>query len=275
MSARSFEDLNNPQPPWRDLLRRRDTAAAVRALEQAAKNQPDSLPIAFDLGRAYGALGRFEEARQQFERAVAWPGQECRTYLALGYTLGELSDWHAAARALLVVLQAAPGHLRALGSLSECAHRLARRGEQVPRNKRSGASAPAGKREGAISVIVCSIDRAKLARLQANLQALLCGEDWELIHIADARSLSPQNLVISERRAAERIGQTYAITYSPAHQWYWFPHMRREEALVFKTYESMKDGRARWTAHTAFEDPNTAPNARPRESIEIRAFAFF
>ena len=189
MSARSFEDLNNPQPPWRDLLRRRDTAAAVRALEQAAKNQPDSLPIAFDLGRAYGALGRFEEARQQFERAVAWPGQECRTYLALGYTLGELSDWHAAARALLVVLQAAPGHLRALGSLSECAHRLARRGEQVPQNKRSGASASAGKREGAISVIVCSIDRAKLARLQANLQALLCGEDWELIHIADARSL--------------------------------------------------------------------------------------
>ncbi|HLJ43644.1 MAG TPA: CmcJ/NvfI family oxidoreductase [Candidatus Binataceae bacterium] len=93
--------------------------------------------------------------------------------------------------------------------------------------------------------------------------------------IADARSLSPQNLVISERRAAERVGQTYAITYNPAHQWYWFPHMRREEALVFKTYESMKDGRARWTAHTAFEDPNTAANARPRESIEIRAFAFF
>ncbi len=93
--------------------------------------------------------------------------------------------------------------------------------------------------------------------------------------IADARSLSPQNLVISERRAAERIGQTYAITYNPAHQWYWFPQMRRDEALVFKTYESMTDGRARWTAHTAFEDPNAPPNARPRESIEIRAFAFF
>jgi hypothetical protein len=93
--------------------------------------------------------------------------------------------------------------------------------------------------------------------------------------IADARSLSPQNLVISERRAADRIGQTYAISYNPAHQWYWFPLMRREEALVFKTYESMTDGRARWTAHTAFEDPNTPPNARPRESIEIRAFAFF
>ncbi len=55
--------------------------------------------------------------------------------------------------------------------------------------------------------------------------------------IADARSLSPENLVISERRYPDRIGQTYAITYNPNHKWYWFPRMRRDEALVFKTYE--------------------------------------
>jgi len=93
--------------------------------------------------------------------------------------------------------------------------------------------------------------------------------------IADARSLSPDNLVISERRYPDRVGQTYAITYDPGHKWFWFPHMRCEEALVFKTYESLKDGRARWTAHTAFDDPTTPPHARPRESIEIRALAFF
>jgi hypothetical protein len=93
--------------------------------------------------------------------------------------------------------------------------------------------------------------------------------------IADARSLSPDNLVISERRYPGRIGQTYAITYNPAHKWFWFPRMRREEALVFKVYDSLKDGRARWTAHTAFDDPTTPKNARPRESIEIRTLAFF
>jgi hypothetical protein len=93
--------------------------------------------------------------------------------------------------------------------------------------------------------------------------------------IADAGSLSPDNLVISERRYPDRVGQTYAITYNPGHQWYWFPRMRREEALVFKVFDSLKDGRARWTAHTAFEDPTTPPNARPRESIEIRTLAFF
>ena len=99
-------------------------------------------------------------------------------------------------------------------------------------------------------------------------------ESWPLA-IADARSLSPGDLVVTERRYPDRIGQTTAITWNPAHRWYWFPHMRPDETLVFKTYESMTDGRARFTAHTAFDDPTTPAHARPRESIEIRALAFF
>src|SRR5438270_744456 len=93
--------------------------------------------------------------------------------------------------------------------------------------------------------------------------------------ICDARSISPDDFLVSERRYPNRIGQTYAITYNPEHRWYYLPRMRREEALVFKVYDSEKDGRARWSAHTAFEDPTSAPNARPRESIEIRTLAFF
>ncbi len=93
--------------------------------------------------------------------------------------------------------------------------------------------------------------------------------------MADARTLAPSDMIVSERRAPGRIGQTYAIKYNPAHKWYWFPRMRREEAYVFKVFDSLKDGRARWTAHTAFEDPTTPPHARPRESIEIRTMAFF
>ena len=93
--------------------------------------------------------------------------------------------------------------------------------------------------------------------------------------ICDARSVSPDDLVISERRYPNRVGQTYATTYNPNHKWFWFPRMRREEAIVFKVFDSLKDGRARWTAHTAFDDPTSPPNARPRESIEIRTLAFF
>ena len=99
-------------------------------------------------------------------------------------------------------------------------------------------------------------------------------ESWPLA-IADARTLSLDDLVVTERRYPDRVGQTSAITWNPEHRWYWFPHMRPDEALVFKTYESEKDGRARFTAHTAFEDPTTPAHARPRESIEIRSLAFF
>jgi hypothetical protein len=93
--------------------------------------------------------------------------------------------------------------------------------------------------------------------------------------IADARSVSFNDFVISERRYPNRIGQTYVIGYNPKHSWYWLPRQARDEALVFKVYDSAKDGRARWTAHTAFGDPTSPPNARPRESIEIRTLALF
>jgi hypothetical protein len=51
--------------------------------------------------------------------------------------------------------------------------------------------------------------------------------------------------------------------------------MQANEALLLKCYDSAKDGRARFTAHTAFDDPTSPPDAAPRESIETRAFVFF
>jgi hypothetical protein len=93
--------------------------------------------------------------------------------------------------------------------------------------------------------------------------------------IADARSLAPDDFIPAERRFPHRVGEIYLFRHNPAHRWTYFPRMRRDEALVFKVYDSEKDGRARWGAHTSFEPPSTPLDAAPRESIEIRAFAFF
>ena len=93
--------------------------------------------------------------------------------------------------------------------------------------------------------------------------------------IADARSIAPGDLLVAERRYPHRVGQTYRLKYSGAHRWFYFPRMRREEALVFKVFDSATDGRARFTPHTSFDDPATPPDAWPRQSIEARTLAFF
>lgn len=93
--------------------------------------------------------------------------------------------------------------------------------------------------------------------------------------LADAQSVAMEDLVVAERRYPHRVGQTYRLKYNSDHRWYYFPEMRRDEALVFKVYDSEMDGRARFTPHTSFDDPNTPPNAPARQSIEVRAFAFF
>ena len=93
--------------------------------------------------------------------------------------------------------------------------------------------------------------------------------------LADARSVDPADLLIAERRYPHRVGQTYRLKYNARHRWYYFPQMRRDEAIVFKVYDSATDGRARFTPHTSFADPQTPPDAPPRQSIEARALAFF
>ena len=93
--------------------------------------------------------------------------------------------------------------------------------------------------------------------------------------MADARSVAFSDLMVAERRYPNRVGQTYRLRFNPAHRWSYFPRQRLGEVIVFKVYDSEKDGRARFTPHTSFDDPATAADAAPRQSIEVRALAFF
>lgn len=93
--------------------------------------------------------------------------------------------------------------------------------------------------------------------------------------VADARSVAFEDFLLAERRYPGRVGQTYRLMHNPGHRWFYFPRMRRDEALVFKVFDSEKDGRARFTPHTSFDDPTSPPDAPARQSIEARALAFF
>ncbi len=93
--------------------------------------------------------------------------------------------------------------------------------------------------------------------------------------LAEARSVAMNDMIVAERRYPHRVGQTYRLKYGRGHRWVYFPEMQRDEAVVFKVYDSERDGRARFTPHTSFQDPTSPPSAPPRQSIEVRAFAFF
>jgi hypothetical protein len=92
--------------------------------------------------------------------------------------------------------------------------------------------------------------------------------------VADARSVSPDDLVASDLVYRHRVGETYSVTYNPAHRWFYLSEMRPDEVLLVKCYDSLKDGRARFAPHTAFVDPTAPPDARLRESIELRTLVF-
>jgi hypothetical protein len=97
----------------------------------------------------------------------------------------------------------------------------------------------------------------------------------EPLGICDGRTIPQKGFILVERRYKGRTGEVYHIAYNPAHEWYYFPQMERNEALVFKVFDSDTTKPSRFTAHSAFDDPGTPPGAPPRESIETRTFAFF
>ncbi len=65
----------------------------------------------------------------------------------------------------------------------------------------------------------------------------------------------------------------FEFHHNPAHQWWYFPDMTREEILLF-TLNDSDHSRAWRVPHSAFHD-EAAVAARPRHSIEFRTIAYF
>ena len=92
--------------------------------------------------------------------------------------------------------------------------------------------------------------------------------------VCDARTIRPEDFVSTDLRYRDRTGEIYSLRWSPIHTWFYFPRMSADEAMLLKCFDS-EPGRARFTAHSAFDDPGSPPDAPVRESIEVRTLAFF
>jgi hypothetical protein len=94
--------------------------------------------------------------------------------------------------------------------------------------------------------------------------------------LCDAASMDDdRDLVVNELIYPDRVGQTFSVRFNPAHRWHYLRGMRPDQALLIKGYDSATDGRARLSAHGAFDDPETPPGTPPRQSIEVRTLVFW
>ena len=93
--------------------------------------------------------------------------------------------------------------------------------------------------------------------------------------VCDARSVSVSDMVDSEIRYPDRVGEIVLFKHNPAHRWHYFSAMKGGEALVFKQYDSQVNGVSRFTPHAAFDLADVPADAVPRQSIEARCLVVY
>jgi len=86
-------------------------------------------------------------------------------------------------------------------------------------------------------------------------------------------TVKPEDVQTVQLIYTHRIGETYRVFHSDRHRWVYWSHMQPNEVVMFKTFDSADDGRARHALHSAVEIGE--PNAAARQSIEVRTLCFF
>jgi hypothetical protein len=93
--------------------------------------------------------------------------------------------------------------------------------------------------------------------------------------VCDARTVAAGDLVACEIRYQSRTGEIYLVRRSPSHRWFYYPGMDRNEALVFKQYDSSVNAAVRFVPHSDFDLPAVPAGAPLRESIELRCLVVY
>ena len=69
---------------------------------------------------------------------------------------------------------------------------------------------------------------------------------------------------------------SYHLAHAASQQWFYYPRMTADEALVMRFYDTREpQGGRRGVFHVAVKDPGTPAEARRRESVDIRVAAAF
>lgn len=100
--------------------------------------------------------------------------------------------------------------------------------------------------------------------------------------VCDARSLSPGDVHVADAMFDDPDGsgrilhsfEGLAVRQDLTQRWWYFPDMRTDEVLVFKTNDT-EPGVAHAVAHGAFDDHSCPAEQVPRASLEMRGVAIW
>ena len=92
---------------------------------------------------------------------------------------------------------------------------------------------------------------------------------------ADGRTMTEDDYIGVDMVYSDRVGEIYQNAYSDAQRWYYFSNMTPDEAILLKCFDTARDGRTRYTAHSGFENASAPAGTPPRESIEVRTLLSF
>ena len=91
--------------------------------------------------------------------------------------------------------------------------------------------------------------------------------------IADPNTINPADLVATDQKFPNRVGEIYHLAYNKNQKWYWIPNMKDNEVLLLKGWDSSnKRNIVKFTPHTSFNIENQDIINNPRDSIEARIF---
>jgi len=104
-------------------------------------------------------------------------------------------------------------------------------------------------------------------------------EDYHLACMDERSAVKPDDYI-----PKDLFGDGYTVVqyglnarHSDAHQWYYYPKMRKNEAIFFKQYDSDWTKAGRVCFHMAVKDTTLPKDATPkvRESIELRMMCYW
>ena len=193
-------DVNGLHLYARVALQRNDADAAIAVLLRAIEIAPTLGQLQFSLGNAYRLKGDLTASCTAYERSLQLEPQNANAQFNLGLSLSSLARPKAAARAFFVAYQieptlydAAQQCMLALATLTQLQDKqieASEVGDVANTTEPITVCAPSDLTMPTFSVVICSINPEKYARIEKRYRELIPDAQLQLIGIHDALGLA-------------------------------------------------------------------------------------